>query len=76
MVSLTNWKDITIQLESLLRLRTFPIGIKLYEDSKPLEEIRNLRTPIRRTLLCQSNYHRQRWWLVILVLKGTLVFVL
>jgi uncharacterized protein (DUF169 family) len=52
-MSSTNWKDIAVQLESLLRLRTFPIGIKLYEDSKPLDEIRNLRTPTRRTLLCQ-----------------------
>ena len=73
MVSLTNWKDITIQLESLLRLRTLPIGIKLYEGPKPLDEIRNLRTPIRRTLLCQLiTLSRTGGWAIGVTLDGLL----
>ena len=48
-----DWKDIACQLERLLRLRTFPIGINLYEDETPLDQIHNLRTPTRKTLPCQ-----------------------
>lgn len=48
-----DWNDIARQLERLLRLRTFPIGIKLYEDETPLDQIHSLRTPPRKTLPCQ-----------------------
>ena len=48
-----DWKEISAQLERLLRLRTFPLGIKLFESVEPLNKIKGLRSPTRRTLICQ-----------------------
>ena len=68
-----DWKGSADQLEKLLRLRTFPIGIKLYEDIEPLDEIKNLRTPTRRTLICQLiTLTRTGGWTIGVTLEGLL----
>jgi uncharacterized protein (DUF169 family) len=47
------WEDAARSLEKFLRLRTFPIGLKLCKDTEPFSSIRNLRKPTRKVLLCQ-----------------------
>ena len=67
------WKDIATELEMLLRLRTFPIGLKLYEDKKALDKIGGLRTPVRRTLICQLvTVARTVGWTLGVTLDGLL----
>jgi uncharacterized protein (DUF169 family) len=49
----TSWEDAAKSLENFLRLRTFPIGLKLCKDTQSFSKIRNLRRPTRKVLLCQ-----------------------
>lgn len=53
MSDLDTWTERANQFEKLLRLRTFPLGLKLYEDESALNNINKLKTPKRRTLICQ-----------------------
>jgi uncharacterized protein (DUF169 family) len=60
-----DWKGIAERIERLLRLRTMPIGFKLYEDAEALNEIKNLKTPTRRVLICQlTNLARTVGWTI------------
>jgi uncharacterized protein (DUF169 family) len=47
------WGRLTRQLEALLRLRSFPVGLKFLEDEAELERNRWVRRPDRQTTLCQ-----------------------
>jgi uncharacterized protein (DUF169 family) len=73
MADIKVWKDVAASLEKLLRLRTFPIGIKLYEETMPLDKIEGLRTPVRKTLPCQLiTLARTVGWTIGLTLEGLL----
>lgn len=47
------WQDINRKLEELLRLRTFPVALKLLAEEKDLEKIGKLRRPAHPVLFCQ-----------------------
>lgn len=47
------WTEIIRKIEALLRLRTFPVGIKLLEDEAALTSNRWVRRPAGKTTLCQ-----------------------
>jgi len=47
------WQNLTRHLEALLRLRTFPVAIKLLEDREELAKNRWARRPDKTTTLCQ-----------------------
>ncbi len=40
-----NWKEIVDQLYSLLRLKTIPIGMKMFDKTEEMEKITNIRRP-------------------------------
>ncbi|MEW6034871.1 MAG: DUF169 domain-containing protein [Chloroflexota bacterium] len=48
-----NWKDVVRHMESLLRLKTFPVAFKLLEDPGELAKNRWLRRPEKKATLCQ-----------------------
>lgn len=47
------WSEWTRSIERLLRLRTFPVGLKLYEDPADLSRNKWLRRPQEKLSLCQ-----------------------
>ena len=47
------WSEQARDIESLLRLRTFPVALKLLERSEELESIRKLRRLDHRATFCQ-----------------------
>ena len=49
---LAKWKEIANQLESLLKLKTYPIGLKLFKEVKEMEKLK-FRRPRFTTVLCQ-----------------------
>lgn len=73
MGSSKKWENVAGQLEKFLRLRTFPIGIKLYKDTIPLKEIENLRKPTRKILLCQLITLARTYGWTIGVIKDVLL---
>jgi len=73
MISTLDWKDVSDQIEKLLRLRTFPVGIKLFEDISSLDAIKNLRSPKRKALICQMmTLARTTGWTMGVTLDGLL----
>ncbi|MFZ5648803.1 MAG: DUF169 domain-containing protein [Bacillota bacterium] len=48
-----DWTGVIRKIEALLRLRTFPVGIKLLEDEALLAANRWARRPAGKTTLCQ-----------------------
>jgi len=52
MESKGKWENLVRRLEALLRLKTFPVAIKLLEDPEELARNRWLRRPKKLTL-CQ-----------------------
>lgn len=48
-----DWTAVIRKIEALLRLRTFPVGIKLLEDRSMLSSNRWARRPAGKTTLCQ-----------------------
>lgn len=48
-----NWTTLLRQLEALLRLKTFPVGLKLLEDPAEIEKNKWARRPQNKTTLCQ-----------------------
>jgi len=70
---MNNWKEVADRFEKLLRLRTFPIGLKLYENIEALDGISNLRTPTRRVLICQlTTLARTTGWTIGVTLEKLL----
>lgn len=49
----TDWTGVIRKMEAMLRLRTFPVGIKLLEDEATLTANRWARRPSGKTTLCQ-----------------------
>jgi uncharacterized protein (DUF169 family) len=49
------WKNVIEEIERLLRLRTFPVGVRFLEDEKELEKIppKKLVRPPKNTFACQ-----------------------
>ncbi len=47
------WSEWTRSMERLLRLKTFPVGLKLYEDADDLNQNKWLRRPTEKLSLCQ-----------------------
>jgi uncharacterized protein (DUF169 family) len=73
MNSTLDWKDVSSQIDKYLHLRTFPVGIKLFENVSSLDEIKNLRSPKRRVLICQlMTLARTTRWTIGVTLDGLL----
>ena len=54
------------QLNKYLRLATFPIGVKLLENSKDLDHIKFLKKPEHKLALCQIfSYARYYGWTMV-----------
>jgi uncharacterized protein (DUF169 family) len=47
------WSDWTRNLERLLRLKTFPVGLKLFETEEALASYKWMRRPTEKLTLCQ-----------------------
>lgn len=50
---MSNWKEVAKQFEYYLRLRTFPIALKLYESMEEMEKIPKIIKPSWKGTLCQ-----------------------
>lgn len=50
---MADWKEVARQLDSYLRLRTFPIALKLLESVEEMEKIPRLRRPTWKATFCQ-----------------------
>lgn len=48
-----DWKEISDKLQNLLRLRTLPVGMKLFETVEEMEAIPKIRRPKRHHTTCQ-----------------------
>ena len=58
-----NYERIDNQLNKYLRLATFPIGVKLLENSEDLNEVKYLKKPEHKIALCQIfSYARYYGW--------------
>ena len=50
---MTDWKEVAKQFEYYLRLRTFPVALKLYESVEEMEKIPKIIKPQWNPTLCQ-----------------------
>jgi len=58
-----NYERIDNQLNKYLRLATFPIGVKLLENSEDLKHVKYLKKPEHKIALCQIfSYARYYGW--------------
>jgi uncharacterized protein (DUF169 family) len=58
-----NYEGIDNQLNKYLRLATFPIGVKLLEKSEELDNIKYLKKPDHKVVICQIfSYARYYGW--------------
>ncbi len=63
MISLGNYEKLDNQLNKYLRLATFPVGVKLLENSEDLDNIKFLKKPEHKLVLCQIfSYARYYGW--------------
>lgn len=53
MVAKMDWTTLIRKIEALLRLRTFPVGLKLFEDPADLAKNKWARRPATKSTLCQ-----------------------
>ena len=61
----SDWKEVSDKLQNLLRLRTLPIGMKLFETVEEMEAIPKIRRPKKRHTTCQIvTQARQVGWTV------------
>lgn len=57
------WEELDNNLNRYLRLATFPIGVKLLEDSEELKKVKFLKRPEKKIILCQMfSYSRYYGW--------------
>jgi len=62
-ISLGNYEKLDNQLNKYLRLATFPVGVKLLENSEDLDNIKFLKKPEHKLALCQIfSYARYYGW--------------
>jgi uncharacterized protein (DUF169 family) len=47
------WKEVAAQFEHYLRLRTFPVALKLYESAGEMEKVEKIKKPTWKATLCQ-----------------------
>jgi uncharacterized protein (DUF169 family) len=61
-----DWKDVSDKLQNLLRLRTLPIGMRLFETVEEMEAIPKIRRPKKQHhTTCQIvTQARQVGWTV------------
>lgn len=60
-----DWKEVSDKLQNLLRLRTLPIGMKLFETVEEMEAIPKIRRPKKHHTTCQIvTQARQVGWTV------------
>ncbi len=60
---MSKWKELDEKLNKYLRLATFPIGVKLFEDKEEIKKINFLKTPDEKIALCQMfSYSRYYGW--------------
>jgi uncharacterized protein (DUF169 family) len=60
-----DWKEVSDKLQNLLRLRTLPIGMKLFETVAEMEAIPKIRRPKKHHTTCQIvTQARQVGWTV------------
>jgi uncharacterized protein (DUF169 family) len=52
----TNWRDLSTALEGMLRLRTLPIGIKLFESEEEMMKVPRIRRLKDQATMCQVIY--------------------
>lgn len=65
MTDVIDWKPVVSRMERLLRLKAFPIAMKLLEEQRALEEIPFLRRLSSKSTLCQMlNLVRNFDWTV------------
>ena len=58
-----NYEELDNQLNKYLRLATFPIGVKLLENSEDLNDVKYLKKPEHKIALCQIfSYARYYGW--------------
>ena len=58
-----NYEGLDNQLNKYLRLATFPIGVKLLENSEDLNDVKYLKKPEHKIALCQIfSYARYYGW--------------
>ncbi len=70
---MAHWKELTQDLEGLLRLRTFPIAYKRLENASDLESIRKVRRLDRYATFCQvPGLVRTRGWTIGITLEDSL----
>ena len=63
MILLGNYEKLDNQLNKYLRLTTFPVGVKLLENSEDLDQIKFLKKPEHKLVLCQIfSYARYYGW--------------
>jgi len=48
-----DWTELIRKIEALLRLKTFPVGLKLLTDGEELKQNKWARRPAHKTTLCQ-----------------------
>ncbi len=51
-----NWKELSSMLEGMLRLRTLPIGIKLFESEEEMMKVPRIRRLQGKATMCQVIY--------------------
>ena len=62
---MSNWAELTQELEHTLRLRTFPVAYKRLEKAAELEQISRVRRLERHFTFCQlPGLVRTRGWTV------------
>ena len=60
---MSKWKELDNNLNRYLRLATFPIAVKLLEDSEEFKKIKFLKKPDKKIALCQIfSYSRYYGW--------------
>ncbi len=60
-----DWKEVSDKLQNLLRLRTLPVGMKLFKTVEEMEAIPKIRRPKKHHTTCQIvTQARQVGWTV------------
>ena len=62
---LGEWKNVTEDLEKLLRLRTYPLALKFLEKAEDMDKIKKVRRPREKRQFCQIlNMSRTLGWTI------------
>jgi uncharacterized protein (DUF169 family) len=50
---MANWKEVAQQFDFYLRLRTFPVALKLFESTEGMEKVPKIKKPTWKATFCQ-----------------------